>query len=337
VRVWDGASGKERHQFRDLVVGDLLQTLTLGRPMLSFAPDNQTLAVNCGDGTVHLLDVTTGRASRVLGKVQWGQIAGGGGGGGMPFQPTNPCLGVAFAPDGRSLAASYADMSVRVWEVVSGRERAGFKGHAGFVMVSAYSPDGTLLVTGGADRTALVWDLFGLRTADKKTGGFTRADADRLWADLGDADAAKAFGAMKVLRANGMPAVSLLKERLRPAQGVDPKTIARLIADLDHDDFATRASANKQLEELGDLAERALHAALNDKPSLEKRRRVEDLVQQLEVCVELLRGVRAVEVLESFGTTEARQVLQTLATGAAEARITREARAALNRRTGAGK
>jgi hypothetical protein len=38
-----------------------------------------------------------------------------------------------------------------------------------------------------------------------------------------------------------------------------------------------------------------------------------------------------VEVLESLGTPEARQVLQTLARGAAEARLTREARAALKR------
>jgi hypothetical protein len=220
-----------------------------------------------------------------------------------------------------------------VWEVVSGRERARFKGHAGFVMVSAYSPDGTLLVTGGTDRTALVWDLFGLRTADRKTGAFTRAEAERLWADLGDIDAGKAFRAMKVLRANGTPAVSLLKERLRPAAAFDAKKIAKLLADLDGNDFATRASATKQLAELGDLAEPALCAALNDKPSLEKRRRVEDLLKRLDTSAsaELLRGVRAVEVLESLGTPEARQVLQTLAKGAAEARITREAKAALER------
>jgi len=41
--------------------------------------------------------------------------------------------------------------------------------------------------------------------------------------------------------------------------------------------------------------------------------------------------VRAVEVLESLGTPKAREVLQTLAKGAAEARLTREAKAALER------
>jgi RNA polymerase sigma factor (sigma-70 family) len=334
VRIWDVASGTQRRQFRDLAFGNP-DTLVLGRSRLAFAPDNRTLAVNCEDGTVHLLDVTTGRESRVLGKVLWDRFAfpEGGGGGPAPFQPPNPCLGVAFAPDGRSLSAIYSDRSVHLWEVVSGRQRGRFPGHRGFAAALAYSPDGTLLVTGGSDRRALVWDLFDLHTADRKTCDFTRADADRLWTDLGDADAVKAFRAVKVLRANGMPAVRFLNERLRPAQVFDAKKIIRLIADLDRDDFATRESATKQLSESGDLADPALRAALNDKPSVEKRRRVEDLLKRLNASVsgELLRGVRAVEVLESLGTPEAREVLQTLAKGAAEGRLTREARAAVMR------
>ena len=182
-----------------------------------------------------------------------------------------------------------------MWEVVSGRERDRFTGHAGFAMGLAYSPDGTLLVTGGTDRTALVWDVSGLRTADQKKADFTREDVDRFWADLADADAGKAFGAMKVLRANSTPAVSLLKERLRPVAASDPKKIARLIADLDQEDFTARESATKQLSELGELAEPALRAALNDTPSGEKRRRIDDLLKRLDPSnfPEVLRGVRA--------------------------------------------
>ncbi len=138
---------------------------------------------------------------------------------------------------------------------------------------------------------------------------------------------------MKVLRANGAQAERFLKERLRPAAASDPKKIARLIADLDQDDFAARESATKQLSELGDLAEPALRAALNDKPSADKRRRLDELLKRLDPSnsPELLRGVRAVEVLESLGTSEAWQVLQALAEGAAGARLTREANAALKR------
>jgi hypothetical protein len=41
--------------------------------------------------------------------------------------------------------------------------------------------------------------------------------------------------------------------------------------------------------------------------------------------------LRSIEVLELIGTTEARQVLEQLAAGKAEARVTQEARAALAR------
>ena len=46
---------------------------------------------------------------------------------------------------------------------------------------------------------------------------------------------------------------------------------------------------------------------------------------------ELIRNLRAVEVLEHIGTPEARQVLQTLAGGAEGARLTVAAREALRR------
>ena len=46
---------------------------------------------------------------------------------------------------------------------------------------------------------------------------------------------------------------------------------------------------------------------------------------------EILRGLRSVEVLEHIGTAEARQVLETLTTGAPEALVTVEAKAALAR------
>jgi hypothetical protein len=50
-----------------------------------------------------------------------------------------------------------------------------------------------------------------------------------------------------------------------------------------------------------------------------------------ETVPERLQALRAVEVLERIGTPEARKVLETLATGAPAARLTREAKASLGR------
>jgi len=66
---------------------------------------------------------------------------------------------VAIAPDGKSVAAGCQDGSVRLWDVVSGRERV-LRGHTGAVYALAFSPaDSSVLVSGGNDATVRSWDL----------------------------------------------------------------------------------------------------------------------------------------------------------------------------------
>ena len=75
---------------------------------------------------------------------------------------------------------------------------------------------------------------------------------------------------------------------------------------------------------------------LAGEPSAEVRRRVEELLRKLDGPMPSsgqLRDLRSVEVLEHIGTPEAKQVLQTLAKGAPEARLTQEAKASLERLT----
>ena len=80
----------------------------------------------------------------------------------------------------------------------------------------------------------------------------------------------------------------------------------------------------------------AYRKALEGKPSLETRRRLEDLLVKAssawwDVSGERLRSLRAVEALELDGAKEAREVLETFAAGAEGARLTEEAKAALER------
>jgi hypothetical protein len=68
---------------------------------------------------------------------------------------------------------------------------------------------------------------------------------------------------------------------------------------------------------------------LNEKPSLEVHQRIERLLARIKP--ETWRDLRAVEVLERIGSPEAKQVLESLAKGAEGARLTREAKASLER------
>jgi hypothetical protein len=161
-------------------------------------------------------------------------------------------------------------------------------------------------------------------------------DLDALWTDLAGKDAARAFDAIRKLSASPDQAVTLLTGRVRPATAADPKRLARLLGDLDSDRFEVRRQAQSELAGLGELAEPALRKALAGDPSLEVRQRVEQLLNNLSGQIPQagqLGEMRAVELLELMGSSQARRLLQALAEGAPEARLTREARSAIRRLT----
>jgi hypothetical protein len=90
----------------------------------------------------------------------------------------------------------------------------------------------------------------------------------------------------------------------------------------------------QELTRLGGQARPALKEALEAKPSSEVAKRLKQLIEGLAKPApggEVVRQVRAIEVLEQINTANARQLLQELAKGAAGARLTEEARASLDR------
>jgi RNA polymerase sigma factor (sigma-70 family) len=313
IRLWDLSTGKEVRQLEGHAAGQLRG--------LAFSPDGRLLASagnGWGDQSVRLWDVETGKEVR-------------------RFESSGPMsLDVlAFSPDGKALAgAAFTGEEVRLWEVATGAERRRFTGHAGVVEGLAFSADGRTLASVSDDTTALLWDVAG--AADKRPAALTAAERDALWGDLSEADAAKAYRAMRTLTASG-GGVALLRERLKPAEAADAKWLARLLADLDADDFETRAKAVRELEELGEAAEPALRRALEDKPSVEVQQRAEKLLARLEASPERLRSSRATEVLEWDGGAEAKKLLSELADGAAGAFLTRQATATLERMQARGR
>ncbi|HTU89062.1 MAG TPA: hypothetical protein VMF69_03095 [Gemmataceae bacterium] len=236
-----------------------------------------------------------------------------------------------FSSDGRLMAFTEPAQEIVVWDLMLGRELRRFRGFDAEVTCLAFSPDGRRLISGLDDSTLLVWDIGRHeRTANK-------LDAEgvaKAWADLAGADAAHAFQARWKLASAPEQAIPFLKEHLPPAKAADPQHLRRLLTDLDSEQFAVREKVQKELEILGDLAEPALRQTLANKPSLEIRQRVRAVLELLRDPVrqpELLQALRAVAVLEDIGAPEARRLLQELAKGAPEARLTREAKASLKR------
>jgi hypothetical protein len=128
-------------------------------------------------------------------------------------------------------------------------------------------------------------------------------------------------------------AAGFLREKLAPVPPPDRGRMAKLLADLDSDQFRVRESAAKELAGLGRLAVPALEAALRAQPTLETRLRLEKILEPLKAGPTLAeaRPLRAVRALELAGTAEARAVLRVWAGGAPGARLTEEAATALKR------
>ncbi len=106
-----------------------------------------------------------------------------------------------------------------------------------------------------------------------------------------------------------------------------------MIAALDSKDFQERVQATRQLTEMGELARPALKEALKNKLPPEQRRRIESLTTSIFPVrsTDKRRLLRSIQVLERLGTTEAIQLLSSMAKGAPENLVTQHAKAAVKR------
>jgi WD40 repeat protein len=323
VRFWDAATAK--HQ-------KTLKAHTTGVQCVAFSPCGKYLATSARptggerDPEISLWDLASDKEpARITGLR--GHI-----------------LSLDFSPDGKMLACGGGSFGqygeVKLFEVASGRERAEFKDHKEWVECVKFSPDGGILVSAGGFSRGVpgqirVHALTDLR--EKKPSApadISTEQLQALWDALAEKDAAKAHQAILALTASPRVTVPFLKNRMKPTAPVDSKRVARLVEKLDDDSFEERERVTKELEALLDLACPALRKALAQGPSEEVRTRVTRLLAQVEIPIsapELLRVLRAIEVLEHLGTPEARELLEALAGGAAEARPTWEAKASLKR------
>jgi WD40 repeat protein len=133
VFLWDPAGNVVRRRLRH------------GAPAaaVAFRPDGAVLASGGYDGVVRRWRVADGLplpALRGEGHRDW-------------------VTGLAFAPpDGRTLASTCDDCTIKLWDLPAGRNVATLEGHAGWLGCLAFSPDGQTLATGSDDLTVKLWD-----------------------------------------------------------------------------------------------------------------------------------------------------------------------------------
>jgi hypothetical protein len=167
-----------------------------------------------------------------------------------------------------------------------------------------------------------------------RTAGTDKASAD-AWAELANPDEVKALRAVLDLASAPDKAVRLLEERMRPVV-MDAQRMAQWLADLGSPQFLIRQRATEELEYIGAPAAVYLLKALQENPPLDKRRRIEALLQRTRVAglpADWPRTRRALAVLEAIDTEAGRTLLARLARGRAQAQLTQEAEAALDRLT----
>jgi WD40 repeat protein len=310
IRLYEPATGKELRRLQG--------------HGLTFSPNGRLLASTLGGGMLAFSSRTTKRRYHLWDVASAKQL--------WVEEEDAAVFWGEFAPDGRSFVHTDINSPLGVYESASGKALLCFPQPSSYWTAEAFSPDAQCLATGHYDGTAFIWDLTpqGWRAPTAKA---TPEQLQQFWRHLAGEDTPRAHRAVYTLAHHGGPALAFLRDRLKPVPKDYAERLRQRIADLDSDDIRTRESAMRELTLLGPDAVLPLHAALDAKPSREARNRIEELLKYMHPWYikdpDTLRTVRAIWALQLMATPEARAVLDTLAAGAPEARITQEAQAAL--------
>jgi hypothetical protein len=287
------------------------------RAAVQFSPDGRLLAVSTA-GRVTLLEAVTGRPFATLER-KFGE---------------GDVRAIAFSPDSRVIAAGSAgpEPVVRTWSVEARQELASYFGHRGDVSTLSFAPDGKTVASGGSDPTVFLWTVSSAPASAKLMA------VPDAWEALDSLDGRAAYRATGSLTGDPVAAVAAIRAGFS-GQAEAKARVKRWVTELDHDEFRVREAARRNLIKAGLRATEAINDPARKKLGPEGEERIRQVLDELDqqglrvpesgLYGEPLRLVRAVRVLEMIGTKGARTVLEEMARGPADDRVTKEAKAAL--------
>lgn len=310
IQVWDAATGRQRLSLEN--PERERRSRYVNSSSLCFSADGRSLMV--WDGNLSVYEIASG-------KERFADVK-------PPSDADAHNVRLTFSPDGRIVARGNPEGRIVLLATADGAELASWQGGQGAIQALAFSSDGRRLASGGANSTILIWEV---PPAARKVSALDAVALARLWQELASDDAQQAYQAMQKLAADPARTVPFFKERMRQPF-LDAQRVARLIVDLDDDSYRVREKATQVLAAAGAQIEEALGKALTKAPSEEVRRRLRHLLYQLRrggMNPDTLRLIRAVEVLDGLGTTEAIRLLRELANALLAVDVTLEIRASL--------
>jgi WD40 repeat protein len=173
ARIWDAASGEQRHELAgysgsgnapalsldgktvvtagvdeiiriwDTATGEQLRELighSGGVTSLALSPNRQQVVSTSWNQIIRIWDAATGEQLREL-KGHTGVV-----------------FSAAFSLDSRQIVTAGDNQIVRIWDAATGEQLRELIGHSGTVWSAAFSPDGKQVVTASVDQTAHIWD-----------------------------------------------------------------------------------------------------------------------------------------------------------------------------------
>ncbi|MCI0742259.1 MAG: WD40 repeat domain-containing protein [Gemmataceae bacterium] len=300
IVLWDARSGVRRHSFRP-------KRDTMRR--LLFTPDGVHLLVSTHAGVLEIWQVSTGLLRHEMP---------------IPWDSSVDLTAFAVAPHGQLVAVQTKDEKILLWETATGKLVHTLSGSYTRATGLTFGHDGRTLISGHADGSAIVWDL------QASAHRFAWEDDEQVWQELA-AEPADAYRVLWSLAARPNPTVELLRKRLKPAPLEDESALKQWIVDLGDPAFRKRDNASLQLLKLGVVAAPALRQALKGPPALEVSRRIEKILSVVDTpspAADVLRDLRAVQLLEIIGGPDARDLLVDLGRGGSLHPKTRAALAA---------